>query len=421
MQPCESYIPWDRPQTSSPEQFWFDRSLTQHCCHSLCYFSVNCCCSFAALRLECAIHVITRGEGCCRFRSRVVPVCKVWNLWSTAGKFCRKHCGSDQAVRELRRLWWFWIMYSATVSPAWTRSAIYLVVVGIALAVSTHGISVHSSYEAVTPFVEDTVSRASHAAGFHSPRLADFLFHRRSARDPQRTVSQEGDPVAKSWPEEFTVNFTTKSGSATGFVAYDWSQKRQVVYHGPNSGFCAGFGTDDACQMLEIPGGTYVYIPSLEQCSLSVPEVGSLPPDWTTNSVYAGVEEVPGVGLCRSFAFPPTAHVWYETVVGSLPCLFVFPDPDMSYYFLPETFEVGTPDEKYFDFPDYCLVKAARWSKSLYKRFSTGVVDHSRSFLSEATGRRVNVDCPRLMITLKLRLASGWPLMTLDLVGLRIL
>lgn len=162
-------------------------------------------------------------------------------------------------------------------------------------------------------------------------------------------------PVANPWPDQFTVSFTTKSGSATGLIAYDWTLKRQAVYHGPGSTYCAAYGTDDDCVMFEIPSGTYVYIPSLEQCFMSVPDVGSLPPEWTTNSVYVGVEEVAGVGLCKGFAFPPTEHVWYETVVGSLPCLFVFPDSSMSYYFLPETYVVGAVDEKLFDFPDYCF------------------------------------------------------------------
>ncbi|CAM6096410.1 unnamed protein product [Calypogeia fissa] len=162
-------------------------------------------------------------------------------------------------------------------------------------------------------------------------------------------------PVATPWPEEFTVGFTTKSGTATGFLAYDWTLKRQAVYHGPGSSYCSAFGTDDVCIMFEIPAGTYLYIPSSEKCFMTNEGVGSLPPEWTTNSVFVGVENVPGVGLCKGFAFPPTEHVWYETVVDSLPCLFVFPDPTMSYYFLPETFVVGAPDEKYFDFPDYCF------------------------------------------------------------------
>lgn len=248
-------------------------------------------------------------------------------------------------------------------SPSAWVSAIVLAVVGLGLAVSTHGFFLRRPHEAASVqrdmSASDTTMRpkwGEEDAALGGPRHCET-----TSRDcpglpavPQELLKVE-TPVAKPWPEEFIVNFTTNSGAATGFIAYDWSQQRQVVYHGPNSTYCTSYGTDDGCQMFEFSGGTYVYIPSLEQCFLSVEGVGSLPPEWTTNSEFVGVEEVPGVGLCRSFAFPPTVHVWYETVLESLPCLFVFPDPTMSYYFLPETFDVGTPDEKYFDFPEYCF------------------------------------------------------------------
>ncbi|KAL3688481.1 hypothetical protein R1sor_014790 [Riccia sorocarpa] len=170
-----------------------------------------------------------------------------------------------------------------------------------------------------------------------------------------RSIPEEAGVVAKEWPIQFTISFTTKYGAATGFLAYDWVNERQAIYHGANSTFCQAFGSDDACIMLEIPSGTYVYLPSQKKCSLTAEGVGSVPPSWTTRSNYEGVELVPEIGLCRTFSFPPTAHIWAETVDGALPCLFIFPDPSKTYLFDPKTFKVGAPDEKLFDFPDFCF------------------------------------------------------------------
>ncbi|KAL2630579.1 hypothetical protein R1flu_015265 [Riccia fluitans] len=169
-----------------------------------------------------------------------------------------------------------------------------------------------------------------------------------------RSIAEEEGVVAKEWPLQFTISFTTKSGAATGFLAYDWVNERQAVYHGPNSTFCQALGSDDACIMLEIPSGTYAYIPSEDKCTLTAEGVGSVPPTWTTHTKYEGVELVTEIGPCRTFSFPP-AHIWAETVDGALPCFFVFPDPTRTYVFDPQTFKVGAPDEKIFDFPDFCF------------------------------------------------------------------
>ncbi|KAG6549203.1 hypothetical protein Mapa_009189 [Marchantia paleacea] len=174
-------------------------------------------------------------------------------------------------------------------------------------------------------------------------------------RTLQSVAEQEGF-VAKAWPAQFTISFTSKSGAVTGFLAYDWINQREVVSYGPNSTFCGNFLTDEACLKLEVPGKTYVYIPSQEKCLSGVSSAGSLPPQWTSQSTYIGVESVPGIGLCRKFSHLPTGQFWSETVDGSLPCAYGFPETSMTYFFDPQTFKVGPPSQELFEFPDYCFV-----------------------------------------------------------------
>lgn len=159
--------------------------------------------------------------------------------------------------------------------------------------------------------------------------------------------------TAHPWPEEFTIKFTTKGGLVEGFLAYDWANKRQLIWHGTNSTYCEGFGVPDApCSILFNGTGIFVTLPSLKQSWLETPGVGTVPPDFTVQSVYQGLEFVQGVGPCFAFGFPPTDHAYWETLDGR-PCVFVFPVPDMTYYFLPDTEEIGVPDEEFFALPPY--------------------------------------------------------------------
>lgn len=171
---------------------------------------------------------------------------------------------------------------------------------------------------------------------------------------PERRVERFIDtqePVATPWPWEFTINFTTNNGRATGFLAYDWANEQQLIVHGPGSTSCP---TKDSCSFLENSvGGTYSIVPSIKQCVDIIPNVGSVPPDWTVQGVFAGVQESDGV-LCYRFTYPPTMHEYLETVTGGIPCVFVFPIPSMTYEFLPSTFSLGSPNPDLFQLPEYC-------------------------------------------------------------------
>ncbi|KAJ7550594.1 hypothetical protein O6H91_07G108300 [Diphasiastrum complanatum] len=172
-------------------------------------------------------------------------------------------------------------------------------------------------------------------------------------------IEASAELIANPWPQEFAINFTTKNGSAWGWLAYDWSSKQQLIAHGPGSTECETYEVQDTCLLLFDPQGTYAILPTVKRCWLDIAGVGSVPPEWTTTGVYVDTRIVEGVGLCRAFAFPPTPHLYLETVPGGLPCGFVFPVPSMSYVFLPSTLVVGNPGSQYFDLPDYCSEKSA--------------------------------------------------------------
>ncbi|BBN09719.1 hypothetical protein MPTK1_4g22130 [Marchantia polymorpha subsp. ruderalis] len=176
-------------------------------------------------------------------------------------------------------------------------------------------------------------------------------------RTLQSAVAEQKGFVAKAWPAQFTISFTSQSGAVTGYLAYDWINQREVVAYGENAAFCGNFFTDEPCLKLQVPGRTYVYIPSQEKCISGAFGPGSLSPEWTSESTFVGVESVPGVGLCRKFVHLPTSQTWSETVDGSLPCAYGSSETSMT-FFHPQTLQVGPPSQELFEFPDYCFAES---------------------------------------------------------------
>lgn len=160
-------------------------------------------------------------------------------------------------------------------------------------------------------------------------------------------------PQATPWPEEFTVSFTTDDGAASGVLAYDWGNKQQAIVHGKGSSHCVARGSTGVCYILENPKGTYEVDSVSRKCELTNPGVGTVPPTWVVQGVFAGVEVVNGV-QCNRFNYPPTMHAWLETVDGGLPCAFLFPNPLLTYYFDPSTLKLGKPALNLFRVPEYC-------------------------------------------------------------------
>lgn len=163
-------------------------------------------------------------------------------------------------------------------------------------------------------------------------------------------------PKATPWPWEFTISFTTTSdrGTQEGFLAYDWANKRQRVWHSPGSYACLEYGTEQNCSTLFNPTGIFVIIPSEHNCWLETPGVGSVPPDWVVQGEYVGLQVFQGAGLCRGFAYPPTAHLYWERVEDGAPCYFAFSVAQKDYAFIPETLVLGPPHAEFFALPDYC-------------------------------------------------------------------
>ena len=173
-------------------------------------------------------------------------------------------------------------------------------------------------------------------------------------------------PQATPWPEEFTIAFTTDDGAAPGVLAYDWGNKQQVIVHDQGASHCVGRGSTRDCYILENPTGTFEVDPVSRKCELTNPGVGTVPPSWVVQGVFAGVEEVNGV-KCNRFNYPPTMHAWLETVDGGLPCAFIFPVSSYNYYFDPSTLELGKPSLNMFRVPDYCAQDTHQevWETSL--------------------------------------------------------
>lgn len=160
-------------------------------------------------------------------------------------------------------------------------------------------------------------------------------------------------PKATPWPEEFTIEFTTDDGAASGVLVYDWGNKQQAIIHGQGASHCRARGKKGMCYILENPKGTFEVDPVARKCELTNPDVGSVPPTWVSHGVFVGVEEVKGV-MCNRFNYPPTMHAWLETVDGGLPCAFLFPNPSLTYYFDPSTLKLGQPTLNTFRIPEYC-------------------------------------------------------------------
>lgn len=160
-------------------------------------------------------------------------------------------------------------------------------------------------------------------------------------------------PKATPWPWEFSISFTTDNDSATGVLLYDWGNRQQVIIHGETASHCVSRGTPGPCYILENGRGTFEVDPLDRKCELTFPDVGSVPPTWVSHGVFVGVEDVKGV-KCNRFGFPPTMHAWLETVEGGLPCAFVFPNPNFTYYFDAGTLKLGQPVTNMFRVPEYC-------------------------------------------------------------------
>ncbi|KAG0621898.1 hypothetical protein M758_3G057000 [Ceratodon purpureus] len=145
-------------------------------------------------------------------------------------------------------------------------------------------------------------------------------------------------PEATPWAEEFTIGFTTDGGAATGVLAYDWGGRQQAIVHGEGSSHCVGRGSAGVCYILENAQGTYEVDAVRRTCELTNAGVGTVPPTWVVQGVFAGVEVVNGV-KCNRFNYPPTMHAWLETVDGGLPCAFVFSESVSDVLLRSEDFE----------------------------------------------------------------------------------
>jgi hypothetical protein len=164
----------------------------------------------------------------------------------------------------------------------------------------------------------------------------------------------EPPPQATPWPEEFTIKFTTDNGMAPGVLIYDWANRQQAIVHGQGASHCKARGSNKGfCYILENPIGTFEIDPVAQECELTNPGIGTVPPTWVTRGVFVGVEEVKGA-MCNRFDYPPSMHSWLERVDGGLPCAFLFSNQNLSYFFDVGSLKLGQPSLSTFRIPEYC-------------------------------------------------------------------
>mmetsp|Transcript_28700 Transcript_28700/g.48422 ORF Transcript_28700/g.48422 Transcript_28700/m.48422 type:complete len:235 (-) Transcript_28700:236-940(-) len=117
---------------------------------------------------------------------------------------------------------------------------------------------------------------------------------------PLVTATTSTDPVATSWPLEFSINFETNittdmntlitPSPVSGVSYYNWNLRAQRIEHGAGAYECTNFyNTDQPCTLFFLAEGLYRVLASplpegQEECCLDMPGIGPSPPDWVSKT-----------------------------------------------------------------------------------------------------------------------------------------